>query len=68
MLVILGLSGVTLMTILLSLFRNAGKKDELEELLAEEPEPEDEPEPEIVGGDGEEKQPWEKDADWWQKS
>lgn len=65
MLVIFGISGITLLTILCSLMRNAGKKDELAELMAEEPDFEDEPETEPVGGEAEEKQPWEKEADWW---
>lgn len=67
MLVILGIAGVTLMTILLSLFKNAGKKDELEELLREEPDLPDEPEAEPAGGEAGSRQPWEKDADWWQE-
>ncbi len=67
MLVILAIAGATLMTIFFSLLRNAGKKDELEELLREEPEVSDDPEAEPAGGEPESRQPWEKDADWWRK-
>jgi len=67
MLVILVIAGGTLMTIFYSLLRNAGKEDELEELLKEEPETPNEPESEPAGGEVETAQPWEKDADWWQK-
>jgi len=71
MLVILAISAGTLMTILFSLMRNAGKKDEIAELLAEEEkekEKEDEkPKGEYAGGEDDDSQPWEKEADWWQK-
>ncbi len=64
MLVILGIAGTTLLTILYSLVKNAGKKDELEELLAEnEPAFEDLEEP--AKGKDKPRQPWEKDGDWW---
>lgn len=63
MLGILTLAGATVATIFFSLMRNAGKKDELEELLTEK---------EPVYPDGKKtKKPgnrplgWEKDADWW---
>lgn len=71
MLVILVVAGATLMTILFSLMRNAGKKDELAELLDEGKE--DSPKGsrgEPAGGEraGEEtRQPWEKDSDWWKE-
>lgn len=64
MLVILAIAGATLLTILYSLLKNAGKKDELEELLADE-------EPAFEGQEGPAKgqdkpsQPWEKEGDWW---
>lgn len=71
MLVILAIAGTTLTTILYSLMKNAGKKDELEDLLADESEEEGEgwegwegwEEP--VKGEDKPRQPWEKDGDWW---
>ena len=66
MLVVLLIAAGTVMTILFSMMRNAGKKDELAELLEKdkrEPEPESEP----AGPEEESRQPWEKDADWWQE-
>lgn len=56
MLIMLGLAFATLLTILVSLARNAGKKDELEDLIDELEEDEDE-----TSGR------WEKDPDWWKK-
>lgn len=54
------------MTIFYSLFKNAGKRDELEELLDDK---EDKEEPdlkeELAGGEAETREPWEKDSDWW---
>lgn len=68
MLLILAVSAATLMTILFSMMKNAGKKDEIAELMAEsEEESRDEPKGEYVGGDDEENQPWEREADWWRK-
>ena len=64
MLVILVIAATTLLTILYSLVKNAGKKDELEELLAEDEDVfEDREEP--ANGKDEPRQPWEKDGDWW---
>lgn len=66
MLIVLLVAAGTVMTILFSMMRNAGKKDELAELLKEEetaPEPEGEP----AGPDEEPSQPWEKQADWWRE-
>lgn len=64
MLVILAIAGTTLLTILYSLVKNAGKKDELEDLLADEDAVfEDLEEP--AKGKDEPRQPWEKDGDWW---
>jgi hypothetical protein len=69
MLLILAVSAATLMTILFSLLKNAGKKDEIAELMAEEEELEPEaPKGKVTGGDNADAAPWEKDADWWQKS
>lgn len=69
MLLILAISAATLMTILFSLMKNAGKKDELAELLAEEEKDEsgEDPKGEYAGGEEDEAQPWERDPDWWQK-
>ena len=67
MLVILALAGVTLMTILFSLIKNAGKKDELEDLLSEEEETYEDPVKEPAGEDEGAAQPWEKDSDWWKQ-
>lgn len=66
MLVVLLVAAATVMTILFSMMRNAGKKDELAELMEEEM-PASEPESELAGPDEEPGQPWEKDADWWQE-
>lgn len=70
MLLILSVSAATLMTILFSLMKNAGKKDEIAELMAGEDEGVEEAEPEEkVAGSGEvDRQPWERDADWWRNS
>jgi len=65
MLVILAIAGTTLTTILYSLMKNAGKKDELEDLLADEGEEEGEGWEEPVKGEDKPRQPWEKDGDWW---
>jgi len=70
MLLILAISAATLMTILFSLMKNAGKKDELAELLAEEEKeekPREKPKGEYAGGDEDDAQPWEREPDWWQK-
>ncbi len=64
LLVILVIAAVTLMTILYSLFKNAGKRDELEELLADDEEDRKE---ELAGGETETREPWEKDSDWWKE-
>jgi len=64
LLVILAVGGGTLMTILYSLLKNAGNRDELEELLKEDDE---KPIGETAGGDEEAGQPWEKESDWWKK-
>jgi hypothetical protein len=67
MLVILLVAGATLMTLLYSLWKNAGKKDDLEDFLADDGKDGDEPESEPASGEPEtRRQPWEKDADWWQ--
>ncbi len=66
MLVVLLIAAGTVTTILFSMMRNAGKKDELAGLLENE-EPGQEPEGEPAGPDEEPGQPWEKDADWWRK-
>ena len=70
MLVILAISAGTLLTILFSLLKNAGKKDEIAELMAEEEEKEEatDPEGKVAGGEPDQREPWERDADWWQKS
>ena len=62
MLVILALAFGTLLTIFYSLKKNAGKTDELEELLAEIDEPKKAP-----PGEPASDRTWEKDADWWKK-
>ena len=68
MLLILAISAGTLMTILYSMMKNAGKKDEIAELMAESEEEErDEPKGEYAGGEEDEAQPWERDGDWWRK-
>lgn len=71
MLLILAVSAATLLTILFSLMKNAGKKDELAELMAEgddeDADPET-PEGKMAGGEEGGGDPWERDADWWQKS
>lgn len=67
MLLVLLISAGTLATILFSMMRNAGKKDELADLLKDD-EASSEPEIEPVGPDEESGQlPWEKDADWWRE-
>lgn len=70
MLLILTVSVATLMTILFSLMKNAGKRDEIAELMADEDEEPDEERPEgkVAGGGEDERQPWERDADWWRSS
>ena len=69
LLVILAIAGATLATLLYSLWKNAGKKDELEELLADEGADEDKfnKKGAPAGGDGEMSEPWEKAADWWKE-
>ena len=69
MLAILAIAGGTLMTILYSMMRNAGKKDELAELLEEEqgPPQSGDREEEKLGGDEKIRQPWEKDSEWWKE-
>ncbi len=64
MLLVLLIAAGTLTTILVSLMRNAGRKDELAELLKDE-ETSTELEIEPAGPEEESGQPWEKDADWW---
>ena len=67
MLIVLLISAGTLLTILFSMMRNAGRKDELADLLKDD-EASTEPEIEPVGPDEESGQlPWEKDADWWRE-
>ena len=67
MLFVLLISAGTLLTILFSMMRNAGRKDELADLLKDD-EASSEPEIEPVGPDEELGQlPWEKDADWWRE-
>ncbi|HAN83038.1 MAG TPA: hypothetical protein DCQ59_07440 [Verrucomicrobiales bacterium] len=67
MLFVLLISAGTLLTILFSMMRNAGRKDELADLLKDD-EASTEPEIEPVGPDEESGQlPWEKDADWWRE-
>ncbi len=67
MLLVLLISAGTLATILFSMMRNAGRKDELADLLKED-DTSSEPEIEPVGTDEELGQlPWEKDADWWRE-
>ena len=67
MLIVLLISAGTLLTILFSMMRNAGRKDELADLLKDD-EASTEPEIEPVGPDEEAGQlPWEKDADWWRE-
>ena len=67
MLFVLLISAGTLVTILFSMMRNAGRKDELADLLKDD-EASSEPEIEPVGPDEELGQlPWEKDADWWRE-
>ena len=70
MLVILAVSAATLMTILFSLLKNAGKKDEIAELMAEEEEEaaEENPKGKVAGSEEDYSEPWEKGADWWKKS
>ena len=64
---VLLISAGTLATILFSMMRNAGRKDELADLLKDD-EASTEPEIEPVGPDEESGQlPWEKDADWWRE-
>ena len=63
MLVILTLAFGTLLTIFYSLKKNAGKTDELEELMAEIDEPRKAP-----SGNSRSGPAWEKDADWWKQS
>ncbi|MDG2400828.1 MAG: hypothetical protein P8M04_09670 [Akkermansiaceae bacterium] len=58
MLLVLLIAAATVMTILFSVMRNAGKQDDLAELLKDD-EPSTEVESEPAG------QPWERDADWW---
>lgn len=67
MLLILSVSAATLMTILFSLMKNAGKKDEIAELMAEGDQEleEDEAEGKVAGSGEGDRQPWERDADWW---
>lgn len=68
MLAILVLAGATLMTILFSLIRNAGKEDDLSELLGKEEgivEPPEPPKRKLIGDEPDSRQPWEKDSDWW---
>lgn len=67
MLLILAISAGTLMTILFSMMKNAGKKDEIAELMADEDLEEDLPKGKFAGGEDEESQPWERDGDWWRK-
>ena len=69
MLLILAISAATLTTILYSLMKNAGKRDELAELMAEqdESEPQEKPKGEYAGAEDEESQPWEREADWWRE-
>ena len=67
MLFVLLISAGTIATILFSMMRNAGRKDELADLLKDD-EASSEPEIEPVGPDEELGQlPWEKDADWWRE-
>ena len=66
MLVVLLIAACTVTTILFSMMRNAGRKDDLAELLEDE-EPGQQPKGKPAGPDKEPGQPWEKDADWWRK-
>ena len=67
MLFVLLISAGTLVTILFSMMRNAGRKDELADLLKDD-EASTELEIEPVDPDEESGQlPWEKDADWWRE-
>ena len=67
MLFVLLISAGALVTILFSMMRNAGRKDELADLLKDD-EASTEPEIEPVGPDEESGQlQWEKDADWWRE-
>ncbi len=66
MLVILAFAAGALMTILISMIRNAGKRDELEELMREEDD--EEPTGETTSAKGskdKDRKDWEKDGDWW---
>lgn len=66
MLLVLLVAAATVMTILFSMMRNAGKQDDLAELMEDE-EPSIELESAPAGPDEESGQPWEKDADWWRE-
>ena len=64
MLVVLLIAAGTLTTILFSMMRIAGRKDELADLLKDDEAPtglESAP----AGHNEESSQPWEKEADWW---
>jgi len=69
MLVILVIAGATLATLLYCLWKNAGKRDELEEFFKDDDEPDEEPKGKgaPAGGELEVSEPWEKKADWWKK-
>lgn len=67
MLVILAVAAATLLTILISMVRNAGKEDEIEKLMREDEEDSsDKKEERAPADEGEGREPWEKDSDWWQ--
>ena len=70
LLVISAVAGATLMTILFSMMKNAGRRDELGELLEEEKESGEGPREEPAGGEiggNDSRQPWEKDSEWWKE-
>ena len=67
MLLVLVISAASLATILFPMMRNAGKKDELADLLKDD-EPSTDSETQPVGPHEESgKSPWEKDPDWWRE-
>ena len=67
MLLVLVISAGSLATILFPMMRNAGREDELADLLKDDEAP-TESETEPAGPDEESgKLPWEKDPDWWRE-
>ena len=68
MLTVLLIASAAIMTILFSMMKHAGQKDELAELMAdEESAVEDDSQEQLIGPSEEADQPWEQDADWWKK-